>query len=209
MQNKFTQPVSMQVTKEQYEKDLREPLLAMGYEESLITSFTNIPILVNNYGGRNGILSNICKEGAIIENRHFIPDYNPEYFLAVAAMTSEKYGIKEEWWKCVNKSDIAFLFGKLYKCICKDHTDNMPLFEDRSGNFNGYQEISHLKYFTKATLQELIQNFTENKQENQIDWEARRWELASNFYLSPDISTPESAINQADIFIKYYKQTLK
>ena len=47
------------------------------------------------------------------------------------------------------------------------------------------------------------------KEENQIDWEARRWELASNFYLSPDISTPESAINQADIFIKYYKQTLK
>lgn len=55
----------------------------------------------------------------------------------------------------------------------------------------------------------IIEEEPRAKEENQIDWEARRWELASNFYLSPDISTPESAINQADIFIKYYKQTLK
>ena len=88
MTTKFIQPVSMRVTKEQYLRDLREPLLAMGYEEILITSFTHTPILVNNYGGRNGILSNTCEEAVIIENRHFIPDYNPEYFLAVAAMTN-------------------------------------------------------------------------------------------------------------------------
>ena len=31
--SKFIQPVSMVVTKEQYERDLRQPLLDMGYEE--------------------------------------------------------------------------------------------------------------------------------------------------------------------------------
>ena len=34
MITKFIQPVSMRVTQEQYERDLREPLLAMGYKES-------------------------------------------------------------------------------------------------------------------------------------------------------------------------------
>jgi hypothetical protein len=43
----------------------------------------------------------------------------------------------------------------------------------------------------------------------EIDWEQRRWELSSKFYLSPDISTRETAIKYADAFIEYYKQKTK
>ena len=43
----------------------------------------------------------------------------------------------------------------------------------------------------------------------QIDWEQRRWELSSKFYLSSDISTPEAAIKYADTFIEHYKQKIK
>ena len=43
----------------------------------------------------------------------------------------------------------------------------------------------------------------------QIDWEQRRWDMASKFYLDSNVSTPESAIRQVDTFIDYYKQTLK
>ena len=42
-----------------------------------------------------------------------------------------------------------------------------------------------------------------------IDWEQRRWDLASKIYAEMENITLESAVRQADIFIKYYKQTLK
>ena len=42
-----------------------------------------------------------------------------------------------------------------------------------------------------------------------IDWEQRRWELASKIYAEMENVTLESSVRQAEIFIKYYKQTLK
>ena len=42
-----------------------------------------------------------------------------------------------------------------------------------------------------------------------IDWEQRRWDLASKVYAEMENVTLESAVRQAEIFIKYYKQTLK
>ena len=86
--------------------------------------------------------------------------------------------------------DISKGTGRYY---CKN--DNAELFLEES-------------WLTKVE-EGIIEEETQVKETKIIDWEQRRWDLASNFYLSPDISTPESAINQADIFIKYYKQTLK
>jgi ribosomal protein S6 len=156
--SKFIQPVSMRVTREQYEKDLRKPLLSMGYEEAVITSFSNTPILVNNYGGKNGILSNTNGEAAKIENRHFIPNYNPEYFLAVAAMTNEELGIVGEWWKCVVNYSEQFTTNKLYKC--ERFRGDTPDFIDDEGDLNGYygREL-HLLNLKKATLSDLIAHF--------------------------------------------------
>ena len=42
-----------------------------------------------------------------------------------------------------------------------------------------------------------------------IDWEQRRWDLASKVYAEMENITLESSVRQAEIFIKYYKQTLK
>ena len=58
MNYKFIQPVSMRVTKEQYERDLRQPLLKMGYEEAL-SDWTLHPILTTNLIGNDSYLSNI------------------------------------------------------------------------------------------------------------------------------------------------------
>ena len=157
----FIQPVSMRVTQEQYERDLREPLLAMGYKETLITSFSHTPILANNYGNNNGMLSNTCEEAAKIENRHFIPDYNPEYFLAVAAMTNEELGIIGEWWKCIKNgtmrpsNNIAYYSNKLYKseqkkCITNIYGNKYHMWDKSTPMF---------EYFTKATLADLINHF--------------------------------------------------
>jgi ribosomal protein S6 len=147
------------VTQEQYEKDLREPLLAMGYKEALITSFSNAPILVNNYGNNNGRLSNTCEQAAKIENRHFIPEYNSEYFLAVAAMTNEELGIVGEWWKFKSQTYNEFTKNKIYKCIGFDINDTAPLYTNNYGIHNGFLRWAHLEIFTKATLSDLIAHF--------------------------------------------------
>ena len=47
------------------------------------------------------------------------------------------------------------------------------------------------------------------KETKPIDWEARRWNLASKIFAETEDITLDSAVRQAEIFIKYYKQTLK
>ena len=75
------------------------------------------------------------------------------------------------------------------------------------------KNIGYIFPLTSLTLvEEETEQVTEQPTEQvtkQIDWEQRRWELASKFYLDPNVSTPESATRQADTFIDYYKQTLK
>ena len=113
MTTKFIQPVSMRVTQEQYERDLRQPLLAMGYEEILISDFCLCPILTNNYGNNMGLVSNTGNDTIKFHSRHYIHECNPEYFLAVAAMTSEDFGIVGEWWKCIENDTYHFTKDKL------------------------------------------------------------------------------------------------
>lgn len=156
--SKFIQPVSMRVTEEQYLRDLREPLLAMGYREERISGFSHCPIINNNYASKMGVVSNtggICKEDF---NRHFIPEYNPEYFLAVASMTNEELGIVGEWWECIENSSDQFTLNKLYKC--ETFSCGTPDFINEDGDLNGYYcRGSHLLNTKKATLSDLINHF--------------------------------------------------
>ena len=65
----------------------------------------------------------------------------------------------------------------------------------------------HESWLTKAEEQPTEQ--VTEQVTNPIDWEQRRWELASKIYADTKDITLESAVRQAEIFIKYYKQTLK
>ena len=157
--SKFIQPVSMRVTREQYEKDLRAPLLAMGYEEKLITSFADDPILVNNYIMEFGKITNLSEYNAKAFNRHFIPDYNPEYFLAVAAMTNEAFGIVGEWWNVKSKNYHTFINNKTCKCVGHDYDLLVPIFISNVGIYDGLYITPMLEYIEKATLSDLIAHF--------------------------------------------------
>ena len=84
--NIFTQAVSMYCNKEQYEADLRKPLLDMGYEEICVTLWEICPVITNNGGDRLGEVTNIFHSTAEKYNRYFIDHYNPKLFLALAAM---------------------------------------------------------------------------------------------------------------------------
>ena len=73
----------------------------------------------------------------------------------------------------------------------------------------------HESWLTKAEEQPTEQ-VTEQVHEQEteqvtkpIDWEQRRWDLASKIYAEMENVTLESSVRQAEIFIKYYKQTLK
>ena len=171
MRTKFIQPVSMRVTQEQYLRDLREPLLAMGYEEKTISDFDLSPILTNNYGDIMGVVSNTDEDAIKTRNRHFIPEYDPGYFLAVAAMTSETFGIRGEWWKFKSQSYSKFTNNRLYKCVGHDVNDYAPVFVNNIGIHDGFIKQAHLQILCKATLSDLINKFEPkiNKNTNNME----------------------------------------
>ena len=166
MNYKFIQPVSMRVTKEQYERDLREPLLAMGYKEVVIEKWEELPILVTNLGSAPHHLSKTRESLKTEYNRYFIDHYNPKLFLAIAAMSNIKYGIYGEWWYCTENvkmlSDgrIEYDKGKLYMGM-----DNERIINNSRDNDHYWRDDNRFEHFRKATLQELIEKFTNQKQD--------------------------------------------
>ena len=83
---------------------------------------------------------------------------------------------------------------------------------DKSNNIylctkDGHSFWFHGSWLTK--VEEITPEEPRAKEEKQIDWEQRRWDLASKIYAEMENVTLESAVRQAEIFIKYYKQTLK
>jgi len=154
----FTQPVSMQCSEEQYKRDLKSQLLAMGYTICMITNFDGDPILVTNQGGSNGRLTNIINSGKHDYNRYFISEYNPDLFLALAGMTDSEKGNVGEYWRYTGTSYDSFIEGKLYKQLTTDISSRASFIDDE-GDLNGW-DINNHKYFTKATKEKIINYFT-------------------------------------------------
>lgn len=168
--SKFITAVSMSCTQEQYERDLRKPLLEMGYEGSQFDRFENFPILVNNLGKVLGRVSNVEIESKEECGRYFIDHYNPELYLALAAMTNEPFGIVGEWWTCIKDvtmngvGEVKYNQGKLYKCSRND------CITDNSGDIyhcwpSWPTKTKRFKHFRKATKEEIINHLTKNKME--------------------------------------------
>ncbi len=101
-QVKFVTPVAMKVTQDQYEKDLKGSLKKLGYSGQVyITSIYYY--LVTNYGNRNAdnVYHDSIGSWDELNDRVLIEDYNPELFLAVAAMT--EFVLPERW--CVKSGE--------------------------------------------------------------------------------------------------------
>lgn len=157
----FTQPVSMQVIKEQYNKDLKEPLGKLGYKGEEYVLFNDLDdfYIYTNFCKKNNNLAVIDKISANNANRYFIDHYNPELFLALAAMSNEQYGIAEEYWKFID-TDKTFTTNKLYKAISNIENDASVFIDD-----NGLQDgwYHNHKRFVKATKEELINLLTKKE----------------------------------------------
>ena len=114
----------------------------MGYDSEDMIEWDEFCILATNYGGVGYKMSNLGEECKDNNNRYFIPSYNPELFLAIAAMTDKETPIVGEWLVCID--EMAYIISG-YKI----------------GEFgkNGNPNIT-LALFRRATLQELIEKFT-------------------------------------------------
>ena len=110
----FTQRISMDCTKEQYEKYLKDQLLKMGYKETEIDGldWADDFIIVNDFIelGRITQLANANKDTG---NRTYLGSFNPKLFLALAAMTDKEEGNYGEYV-------MGLRSGKIYKMTEKD-----------------------------------------------------------------------------------------
>ena len=87
----------MRVTQEQLDKDLKQPLIDLGYKVRDV-EFINDWILTNNFNGENSKVDSIVFDDKYNKDRYYIDHYNPALFLALAAMTDEPNGIDGEWF---------------------------------------------------------------------------------------------------------------
>ena len=179
----FITPVSMPCTQEQYERDLRKPLLEMGYEERTITNWKITPILTNNFLGKVGLVCNVEVFTKHDNDRYYIHHYNPQLFLALAAMTDRDRPIYGEYVAALIdisstlKPSITTTKNKLYK-----HMENLEIgslhltIRDDNGIYYGFGEGWN-KTFRKATKEEIINHFTKMKEETEPSDENRLFKM--------------------------------
>lgn len=114
-------------------------------------------------------------------------------------VTKPKEGITNGlyWFQKMDKYDGKVFVVKHRNEVTKRYycaNDKVSLYLDES-------------WLTK--VEEAIAEDPKTEELKSIDWEQRRWDLASKLYAELEDVTLESAVNLSDIFIKYYKQTIK
>lgn len=95
----FTQKISMDCTKEQYEKYLKDELLKMGYKEIEIDGsyWADYFVIVNNFG-ELGQVTQLTNANKNANNRTYLGSFNAPLFLALAAMTDSPTGSYREYF---------------------------------------------------------------------------------------------------------------
>jgi len=151
---KFITPVSMKVTLAQFETDLLQPLLILGYKKGDCHYSEDRCILATNITYEHDRFSLLYPAYASERDRFFIKEYNPQLFLALAAMTDELNGIAGEWWKHTTSYTSQFDDGCLYKQVTKSILEIHAFGE----HLSAWSNNNH-KYFVKATKEEIIQHF--------------------------------------------------
>ena len=160
----FTQKISMDCTRQQYEEHLRDALLKMGYKEVDFGYNTNLlNIVVNNYKYTLGDVSNLGEDSKSDNSRLYLGSFNPELFLAYAAMTDKEFGGYGEWWMCI-KSLGSLELGGFYTAI-EVFKDKPPHLMDSHNRLHLCDKNSFFSYFRKATTDEINEKFGRRKTE--------------------------------------------
>lgn len=134
----FTQRISMDCTKEQYEKYLKDELLKMEYKVGDLSEWFEDNESITNYYADNGSIGNINVVSISNENRQYLGEFNAPLFLALAAMTDNPEGGYREYY-------------------VKDN----EFYPMKESGFLGANGI-----FRKATVSEIMQKFGEPKKQD-------------------------------------------
>jgi len=140
---KFTTPIAMKCTKEQF-NGIKDRLVEMGYKLIAITFCSGSGYLSTCIGGANNVMTDLVEHRARDMNRLVFDTFNPDLFLALAAMTDKEDGIKGEWLK--NKFN-----GKIY---CQKTETN----------------VDSNRMFRKVTAQEIIEHFEKKKNTGSLEF---------------------------------------
>ena len=158
----------MDCTQQQYKEHLRDELLKMGYKEVDFGYNNNLPnIVVNNYKHTLGDVSNLGEDSKSDNDRLYLGSFNPELFLAYAAMTDKKFGGYSEWWMCIGDS-ARFTRGNIYKAIAIEKSGfYAPDFMADDGKSGYVLATCFFDYFRKATTDEINEKFGRRKTETE------------------------------------------
>lgn len=160
----FTTAISMRCDELQFEV-VRPKLIKLGYKIDMMSPFESDTYLTNNLSDVLGDASNIEYTSKNAYGRTSFDVWDEKFFLAMAAMTDRKLGIKGEWWKFTSMKN-AFTPNKLYQQRNNDVTEYSSFIDD-SGSPNGYVE-GNIENFKKATLDEFIALYSKQYGGNKI-----------------------------------------
>ena len=171
----FTQRLSMDCTQEQYEKYLKNELLKMGYEEIGLAWGFDKNIIVNNFAGFMGNLASLGPACMDNKGRLYLGSFNPELFLALAAMTDNEriFGYREwakqkrgndfqlpevgencnPYWRKATKKEIMERFGK--------KKSNHNTLENKLAQLNKKGQVEVNISFDATGLNKEIEKITE------------------------------------------------
>lgn len=138
----FTQRISMDCTKEQYEKYLKEGLLKMGHEEYSVNCWndTKFHYICNNYGGYLGGLGTTPKDDVNDYGRTYLGSFNAPLFLALAAMTDSPTGSYREYYTngiefvCLPFTSVGGYYSGIWRKATKEEI--IALFSEKKCNHN-------------------------------------------------------------------------
>ena len=133
----------MPCTEEQYNRDLKEGLEKLGYKMNIVFG-NNMFYIGTNFDYQNYIGGTMPFSSVKERNRHFIPEYNPELFLAIAGMREGYSDCAEGEYLYFVKGNSRYKVGEIYRCA----------FSAKSIN---------REYCRKATLSELTNHFKKEK----------------------------------------------
>ncbi|QRQ99764.1 dATP/dGTP diphosphohydrolase domain-containing protein [Dyadobacter sandarakinus] len=154
MKRKFITPVSMRCRIDQYQSDIRRSLLSMGIEpwNGIDYVFESEHVLVTHFGKYNN-KTGFVEEQFVRRDQYFIDHYNPELFLALAAMSDGDFR-PGEWVICVKAGENDYVkVNELYE-VSKVDASTIDIVAPKYS-----VKWSKLR-FRKANKEELINHFT-------------------------------------------------
>ena len=154
----FTQKISMDCTREQYDKYLWDELSEMGYKEAALGETFN-GVIVNNFGGRQCEITNCIKTDVHLHSRTYLGTFNAPLFLALAGMTDDTRGAYGEYWTSLATSR-NFTKGKLYKQV-----GMREVWAEVIDDNGDKQILGGINYgcMRKSTKEEIMQKFSEKQ----------------------------------------------